>query len=847
MVQVYCSKSVKKQVVLLLSFLCLVAVSFGQIDTEFWFAVPRLTHDHAGKPIKICISTFEESATVTIRKPADNNQLITTHTIAANSSWQYELVANNDASLALYECPPNQISNKAIYIHSTSKINAYVSIMGNNSEIYALKGKNGLGKKFYIPMQFSYNNANMYQTDPCRNNVEVIATEDNTQITIIPSVALYGGYPAGQPIVKNLNRGQVYCFASASKLANQHLNGSTIVSTKPIVVDISDDSVTPDENRQDLVADQIVPEDMAGYDYVVIPSPSAASNTISGSMCDYAYIFPLENGTNVTVYKYNSNTSTNYSPTTYSNLNRGDKREIHFTNNKAIYINADKPIFVFQLTGAAGELGGTLLPHVYCTGSKEVSYRPQVTSGNTKNIYLTLICNPIYTSGFQITAHQPNGTTTNIPISSNNWIDVPGHVLQYHCGTHNALSTADYITIKNTQGKFHLGIIDWNTHNGGSLDCSISYFSNYDSESKLKWDTTSTLKNYCEGETINFTFDTVNMSILRLEGPNGLELNTIDTFILANVTQNNSGDYVIIGKDSRGCLEENFTDTLTIEIHPTIKTLIKDTVCFGASYTDYGFNISAESTKTSNLVKDSIILQQSVLGCDSIVRLELSVRDSIGTEFEATYCNEYSWNGQPYTSSGNYRQTLVSKEGCDSVVTMHLTIIEPEVRIISTGDDFCDTEQTTLTAISEFENYEWSTGDTTESIEVTKPGLYKVTVTDETGLCRATTNYVIPTCNFNFFLPNSISPSKPDGVNDVLKIPEEIHRYIKDFSIEIYNRWGTCVFKSNDINFKWNGKSAIPEKGKKTYNYSDRVFMYKISYRDLENRKFFKKGEIIVL
>lgn len=46
----------------------------------------------------------------------------------------------------------------------------------------------------------------------------------------------------------------------------------------------------------------------------------------------------------------------------------------------------------------------------------------------------------------------------------------------------------------------------------------------------------------------------------------------------------------------------------------------------------------------------------------------------ITSEFSAV-CTEsvYEWNGQTYTESGDYTQTFVSANGCDSTVTLHLT------------------------------------------------------------------------------------------------------------------------------------------------------------------------------
>ncbi|MBQ9471185.1 MAG: leucine-rich repeat protein [Bacteroidales bacterium] len=44
-------------------------------------------------------------------------------------------------------------------------------------------------------------------------------------------------------------------------------------------------------------------------------------------------------------------------------------------------------------------------------------------------------------------------------------------------------------------------------------------------------------------------------------------------------------------------------------------------------------------------------------------------------EFSATASDSYEWNGQEYTQSGDYVANLKSAEGCDSIVTLHLTIV----------------------------------------------------------------------------------------------------------------------------------------------------------------------------
>lgn len=892
---------------------------YAQSDTAFWFAVPKLTSEHAHTPITLVVSTYDEAATVTVKKAYSNTPVGTTLNVAANSSSTLTLVSSS-SGLSGFECNHNQTSNNGLYIHSTAKINAYVAVCQNNSEIYALKGSNGLGTAFLVTTQFQYDNGNGSSSgaySQAKNTVEIIATENNTTVSITPSKACVG-HAANTTFTVTLQRGQVYTLAASSQTGANHLGGTIITSDKPIAVDVSDDSVTPhcsqvnnDGNGcSDLVADQLVPESMAGCEYIVVPSPSNISNTETASSggsyyLDYAFVYALENNTTVYVVSGSVNNPT---INTYT-MNRGDKEKIHFTNNNPIYIYArgmdevtgevvEAPIFVFQITGAGREFGGTQLPPVNCTGSMSVGYRPLQSANNppsTKNLYLTLLCDSSYTSGFQV-----NGNA-NV-ISANDWHAIPFSPYKFcrkNVSGNFAPSSTNMITFRvtNSIGKFHMGVFDINgAGNPNYDDCSISYFSNYTSESSIRFDTAITHFDYCQAGTIIFGFDTVDASIDRILGPNNFEI-TQQPYQLSNVLPEYSGWYTVVAHDSRGCTLESLYDSIQITVHPSVEETVYDTICPGVAYNGYGFSIPASSTAEVGTLLDTLHLQTVGMGCDSslileltirdsvkrqivydticpghaytgygglfhfpadstviphqltdsvhlspigyacdsVLILQLTVRDSVFGEFSHIACNQYTWNGHNYVESGDYVQTLTDAHGCDSIVTMHLEILEPAVEIVTSGDDFCEYGELVLDAVSDYEEYIWNTGDTTEFISVTQPGLYTVTVTQ--GECQASDHYTVPSCEFNIFMPNAISPSREDGLNDYIFLPEYVHRFITDFDIEIYDRWGSLIYKTNDMNFRWSGENAKVSE----------VFVWIIHVTNLDGKPFVYKGTITVL
>lgn len=101
--------------------------------------------------------------------------------------------------------------------------------------------------------------------------------------------------------------------------------------------------------------------------------------------------------------------------------------------------------------------------------------------------------------------------------------------------------------------------------------------------------------------------------------------------------------------------------------------------------------------------------------------------------------------------------------------------------------------------------YLWSTGDTTTSIKNLAPGNYDLTVTDKYGRQVTATGTVEGyTQNLSCLnIPSAFTPDG-DGVNDNWNI-----RSLSEYSsckVEIFNQWGSLVFKSTGYETPWDGK-----------------------------------------
>ncbi|MFO7369448.1 MAG: gliding motility-associated C-terminal domain-containing protein [Bacteroidales bacterium] len=148
---------------------------------------------------------------------------------------------------------------------------------------------------------------------------------------------------------------------------------------------------------------------------------------------------------------------------------------------------------------------------------------------------------------------------------------------------------------------------------------------------------------------------------------------------------------------------------------------------------------------------------------------------------------------------------------CSDTDSAYLTVNPLPVVDLGNDTTLCGTETMLLNA-GFFANYEWSTGDIINPITVDgdriEPELIWVTVTDENG-CRGSDTVILNVCDATLLfrnMPNTITPGDDNGENDTWHIPN-IDMF-PDAVLEIFDRWGRLVFRTNDIaNNEWDGTS----------------------------------------
>ena len=66
-------------------------------------------------------------------------------------------------------------------------------------------------------------------------------------------------------------------------------------------------------------------------------------------------------------------------------------------------------------------------------------------------------------------------------------------------------------------------------------------------------------------------------------------------------------------------------------------------------------------------------MYSAVTGCNTEI-LDLTINTTTTSDTTAAVCGSFDWYGNAYSTSGDYTRTLVNQNGCDSVITLHLTI-----------------------------------------------------------------------------------------------------------------------------------------------------------------------------
>jgi len=172
------------------------------------------------------------------------------------------------------------------------------------------------------------------------------------------------------------------------------------------------------------------------------------------------------------------------------------------------------------------------------------------------------------------------------------------------------------------------------------------------------------------------------------------EWNTGSTDPSIEVSPAQTTTYTVTATSEYGCSN---TAQQSIVVGSGGMQTLYDTTCQGAGYEANGFTLTATETDTVGTITRIRVLETA--GCSDTVNLQLTVTPTVTELVEATACHSYTWNGVTYYESGAHKQYYTAANGCDSVVTLVLTVSEPpQVTVTATTDTVCPGGSVTLQA-----------------------------------------------------------------------------------------------------------------------------------------------------
>ncbi|WP_304610916.1 PKD domain-containing protein [Mucilaginibacter sp. UR6-11] len=258
-------------VIPLLLFVSVTAYSQSNKGTEFWTAYMShnngVTNPVSGAHMVLYI-TSDISTTGSVEI---GGTLLQNFTVTANQ------VTFIDIPSSAYLNGFGKFGRSGIHITSANPIAVYAHIYAFNvSGATLLLPVNAMGKE-YLSLNYTQI-SNAPRTNPAFSTFNIIATEDNTTVSITPTAQLLDGSPAGSAYTITLNKGEVYQGLALKDLTGtkiQSISTST-ESCKKIAVFSGSSRIAigcgvDSTSSSDNLFQQVYPTSTWGKNYVTTP------------------------------------------------------------------------------------------------------------------------------------------------------------------------------------------------------------------------------------------------------------------------------------------------------------------------------------------------------------------------------------------------------------------------------------------------------------------------------------------------------------------------------------------------------------------------------------------------
>ena len=440
-------------------------------------------------------------------------------------------------------------------------------------------------------------------------------------------------------------------------------------------------------------------------------------------------------------------------------------------------------------------------------------------------------CDSIITLNLVIT-NSNTGTDVQSACDTYKWIDGKTYTVSNNTATHTLVNAAGCDSVVT----LNLTILRYSTATDVQTACNTFTWIDGKTYTKSNTTATHTLKNAvgCDSiVTLNLTVNYANSgtdiqtacdSYNWIDGNNYTSSNSRAQHTVQNasgcdslVTLNLTMSYSSTGVDKQtSCDTYTWIDgkTYTVSNNTATHTLTNASGCDSVVTLNLTINrystgvdkqtacgpftwIDGKTYTTSNMTATHTL--KNAAGCDSIVTLNLTMYAPTAGIDRQIACDELTWiDGKTYTSSTNTPTfTLTNANGCDSVVTLNLTIITIDVTV-KTNDPQMTVNESGVTYqwLDCKNNYAEISGATSQTFIASRNGIYAVEV--RYGNCVDTSDCVTISLasvfDNVFFDKVKVYPNPNNGVVNVYMAD------LKNVSIAVYDLNGKVVYNQNSIN-----------------------------------------------
>ena len=254
------------------------------------------------------------------------------------------------------------------------------------------------------------------------------------------------------------------------------------------------------------------------------------------------------------------------------------------------------------------------------------------------------------------------------------------------------------------------------------------------------------------------------------------------TWSATGLTYTASGTYSATITNVAGC---DSTATLDLTVLESASTTLNATACDRYISPSGSYIWTTSGTYTDTLLNRN--------GCDSLISVHLTILGPSTSTISAITCNPYiSPSGKyTWTTSGTYTDTLTNIRGCDSLITVHLTIEAVDTSVTKSGG--------ILTALAPNASYQWLdcnsgfatiSGANSQSFTPGADGSYAVEVTQngctDTSNCYSVT--IVGLADQNWDLKPSIVPNPTTG-----KVTLQLGQPYEEITVTVFNALGAVV------------------------------------------------------